>query len=629
MSNQWDESDLIFTTMANGTDGAPASNGGGNDGNAVEPAVSANQSVIAVKGVTKLAEVPGQTNTTEVGVAYQPIPSEIDLGSLSGSFVFRHLLVAHSSLELNSSAPWQRAMDELVLYTARHATTDTSLIDLHTAAWANIWRGGVEVTGNLTVAAAVNSSLYYVYSAVREDWPYGSSPGGLAVDSYDGRSFWDVETWMFPTMDLFRPALGKALLQYRLDRLPAARTRAIEYGFTGAMFPWTSTLSGVDDTSGELGHMEQHITGDIAMAFRQHWRATGDVAHLREAWPLLRDACTFWHGRAEVTSWSGGNYTVAGATGPDESSGTVDGDAYTVAIMATTLDFCHEAAAALGNASMAPADWATVAATPFLALADDLDPKGGVPTGTTVHLQYHNWPKGGKQITQSSVALLQYPLQQPMPRDLAVADLRYYENQTRQNGFFTGDSIYSIAWLALGEREAADRQWQAAFSHMDLGGFNLWRETLTGGHSNFITGAGGFLQNVVNGYGGLRVLSGSRLQLRPSLPLWGVTRLALRAFCFVGRRLHVGWSATELSVRVEPVRQSLGSSQEPGGGGNAIGEMAAAVAGAAAACGWVVDAAGANHTLVEGAELTLTTNWQSAVVGVYPAPQALRSAGCY
>ena len=43
-----------------------------------------------------------------------------------------------------------------------------------------------------------------------------------------------------------------------------------------------------------------------------------------------------------------------------------------------------------------------------------------------------------------------------------------------------GDSIYSIAWLALGNSSAALTQWEAAFNHMDCGHFCLFRERLTG-----------------------------------------------------------------------------------------------------------------------------------------------------
>lgn len=57
--------------------------------------------------------------------------------------------------------------------------------------------------------------------------------------------------------------------------------------------------------------------------------------------------------------------------------------------------------------------------------------------------------------------------------------------------------------MRLGIRSGADAQWANAFVHMDLGGLNVWKETADGlGHSNFITGAGGFAQNVINGYAG-------------------------------------------------------------------------------------------------------------------------------
>ena len=67
-------------------------------------------------------------------------------------------------------------------------------------------------------------------------------------------------------------------------------------------------------------------------------------------------------------------------------------------------------------------------------------------------------------IMQSAAALLQYPLGLEMPETIRRNDLAYYEPRTRSNGFFTGDSIYSIAWLALGNATAALTQWDAAVS---------------------------------------------------------------------------------------------------------------------------------------------------------------------
>lgn len=70
---------------------------------------------------------------------------------------------------------------------------------------------------------------------------------------------------------------------------------------------------------------------------------------------------------------------------------------------------------------------------------------------------------------QADVALLQYPLRFNMSSALARNDLNYYAAVTRADGYFTGDSAYSIAWLRLGNRSAADEQFQLAFLHQDIG----------------------------------------------------------------------------------------------------------------------------------------------------------------
>ena len=68
---------------------------------------------------------------------------------------------------------------------------------------------------------------------------------------------------------------------------------------------------------------------------------------------------------------------------------------------------------------------------------------------------------------------------------------------TNQNGFYTGDSSYAIAWLALGNRTACDAQFLRAFRYMNgLTGtpatatqynpFQVFKEReQSGGHINF------------------------------------------------------------------------------------------------------------------------------------------------
>jgi hypothetical protein len=67
---------------------------------------------------------------------------------------------------------------------------------------------------------------------------------------------------------------------------------------------------------------------------------------------------------------------------------------------------------------------------------------------------------------------------------------------------FTGDSSYSCAYLALGNRSAADSQLLLAFDHIEEH-FGVFHETaFDDGHTqHFITGSGGFLQGFVFGFG--------------------------------------------------------------------------------------------------------------------------------
>ena len=155
-------------------------------------------------------------------------------------------------------------------------------------------------------------------------------------------------------------------------------------------------------------------------------------------------------------------------------------------------------------------------------------------------------------------------------------------------GYFTGDSSYSIAWLAMGNRTLADPWLQQAFLHMDLTHFNVWKERAitgtsararvcvcvcvrdhccccvlvfthsarcaTGGNLNFITGAGGYLQNFLYGYSQIR-LAGVRqlvMPLAPSLPPGNVTRVKLRNISLAGVRMSLWYNATDVCLQQEP-----------------------------------------------------------------------------
>lgn len=140
--------------------------------------------VTTVSGATRIPELYGMAPTT-LAMAYDTVPRSLSLAVDGG--VRRFVAAAHSDLEGMTTAELAPAAAKTLA--AAKASGDKLLAE-HVEGWGTIWRSGIEVAGNVTVAKAVNASLYYIHSAVREDFPHGLSPGGLAIDSYDGRSFW-------------------------------------------------------------------------------------------------------------------------------------------------------------------------------------------------------------------------------------------------------------------------------------------------------------------------------------------------------------------------------------------------------------------------------------------------------
>eukprot|EP00326_Haptolina_ericina_P033742 CAMPEP_0181231230 /NCGR_PEP_ID=MMETSP1096-20121128/34973_1 /TAXON_ID=156174 ORGANISM="Chrysochromulina ericina, Strain CCMP281" /NCGR_SAMPLE_ID=MMETSP1096 /ASSEMBLY_ACC=CAM_ASM_000453 /LENGTH=192 /DNA_ID=CAMNT_0023325213 /DNA_START=27 /DNA_END=605 /DNA_ORIENTATION=+ len=136
-------------------------------------------------------------------------------------------------------------------------------------------------------------------------------------------------------------------------------------------------------------------------------------------------------------------------------------------------------------------------------------------------------------------------------------DLSYYEWRTDAEGPAMTWGMYAIGHLEGDPTPAslakAAELFNRSFANTRVGPFGVWPET-TKAHAlvNFITGAGGFLQTALFGYGGLRIREG-RLTLRPRL-IEGTTALRLRGLHFRGFVFDVwhGGDATIFTLRGAP-----------------------------------------------------------------------------
>jgi trehalose/maltose hydrolase-like predicted phosphorylase len=413
----------------------------------------------------------------------------------------------------------------------------------NTAAWAALWAGRIDVLGNPALATEVNASEFYLWASTRDGSDWSVSPAGLSSNDYNGHIFWDAETWMYPSLLAQHPSLAAGINAYRHERLGAAEAHARATGYSGARFPWESALDGTEQipppaSVNSEGLYEQHITADVALAQWQYYLATGDKTWLaRYGWPVLSQTAAFWASRA--TPGPGGSYHINGVTGPDEENPDVNDEVYTNVAAAATLRIAAQAAHVTG--ASAPASWTKIAN----GLAVLYDP------GSKVNPEYSGYQ--GQMVKQADATMLYYPWGYASSPASPRADLNYYVPRTDPGGPSMSDAVNSIGTSALGSPGCASYVYtQRSVEPFIKDPFDQFSETKTGGAFTFTTGIGGFLQEFLYGYTGLR-WSASSVQLDPTLTsqLGGIV---VRDLAWHGTRftITIGAATTTVSVRSGP-----------------------------------------------------------------------------
>merc|ERR1711862_464673 len=87
-------------------------------------------------------------------------------------------------------------------------------------------------------------------------------------------------------------------------------------------------------------------------------------------------------------------------------------------------------------------------------------------------------------------------------------DLNLYAKQKSANSMYWW--AFAVAWLRLQETDKGDEYFRLATVRNVFGPFRIWSELPGGkGCPNFVTGAGGYLQMLWAGYGGVRLTDDS------------------------------------------------------------------------------------------------------------------------
>jgi len=379
------------------------------------------------------------------------------------------------------------------------------LINFHNKAWDSLWQSDIIIDGDPQAQQDIHSMMYHLYSFTREGTAYSPSPMGLSGLGYNGHVFWDTELWMFPALLVLHPEMAKSMIEYRYQRLDAAKRNAFSHGYKGAMYPWESAETGVEETPvwALSGPFEHHITADVALAAWNYYCVTQDKQWLKEkGWPIISATADFWASRVERNG--PGKYEIKNVVAADEWAENVDNNAFTNAAAKANLNAATAAAKILGITL--DADWKNVADNiPILKLDNGV---------TKEHASYN-----GEGIKQADVNLLAYPLKQITDVAQIKKDLEYYETRVPTEGTpAMTQAIFTLLYTRLGDGEKAYHFFKDAYEPNLDPPFRVIAETKGGTNPYFSTGAGGILQAVLMGFGGLDITPNGITQIKSKLP---------------------------------------------------------------------------------------------------------------
>ena len=319
---------------------------------------------------------------------------------------------------------------------------EEALMQAHYRLWDELWQGDIRIEGDDDAQRIVRFALFNLYSSCRGGSRLSIPPMGLSLQGYNGHIFWDTELWMYPPMLLLNQDIARSMLDYRFDRLPAARKKALAYGYRGAMFPWESDDSGEEATPTHAltGPFEHHITADIGIACWNYYCVTRDMCWLqREGYPLLKEIADFWASR--VTRNQDGSYSIHNVTGADEYANGVTDNAFTNGAASLALKYACQAAEICGE--KVPEIWREIGENIRV-----LQFENGV---TREHSTYK-----GEMIKQADANLLAYPLGLITDEYRQKQDLEYYaERIDQKDGPAMSYSVYCVQYARMGEADKA------------------------------------------------------------------------------------------------------------------------------------------------------------------------------
>jgi trehalose/maltose hydrolase-like predicted phosphorylase len=444
---------------------------------------------------------------------------------------------------------------------------DALLAD-HRAAWADRWADAeVTIEGSPEDELAARFAVFHLLGLAPDAGEAAVGARGLSGDAYGGHVFWDADVFVLPALVAIRPQAARAMLEYRMRRIDAARRAAAASGHAGARFPWESAASGIDVTpryvrgvGGRIipirtGNREDHIVADVAWSADRYaeWTGGAFLAPGGGGRDLVLEAARYWASRVR---WDRhGAAHIYGVIGPDEYHEVVDDNAYTNVMARWNLRRGAGLIFATGGDAGEAVEWEHIAD----ALVDGWD------DGRRMYEQFAGYwdlepllvrdvaeppvaidmvvgadrVSGSQLIKQADVLMLYHLVPDELVPGSLPAALMFYEPRCA-HGSSLSPAIHASLFARAGDADRALDLFRLA-SRLDLD--DLTGTTAAGLH---VATMGGVWQALAHGFLGVRADRGV-LDVDPCLPAaWD--SLALR-FVYRGCRVRVG--ATHERVDIE------------------------------------------------------------------------------
>jgi Trehalose and maltose hydrolases (possible phosphorylases) len=300
------------------------------------------------------------------------------------------------------------------------------------------------------------------------------------------------------------------------------------------MYPWEADPQNgteqVVHAAWVLGEREIHVNADVAIAQWQYYLASGDKTWLKEhGWPVIRDVARYWASRV---SWNPDRqrYDILHVTSVEENYNDVPNDTFTNADAAKALRIATAAAAVVGESP--DPRWAAIAAKLYLPFSEagqhhlDMDPS----------VQHD---LGGNDLALLAFPSLDLPMSGQVRRnDFAIAVKP--EDASQRIPTTMGLGPVPIAAAAAGNAAEATRWLERnAAADMFKPPFNVRPETAENNTGYFLTGSGGFLQDLLYGLTGLRLEPAGLIEAHPPMlpPSW--KSMTLKNISFRGSRYDI------------------------------------------------------------------------------------------